>query len=208
MGLSIRGVATIYSAASLAAATKTALANSAEINMRGTNGAILTCEGYYHPAAAAGLVIHILTSPNNELNGAHTAAPNAVLTAAGNLFIAGSLVGLVIVNYSDYVITGTAATYMTGVITANTANTVTCAGGFAGGTNNFWTPADIFGIIGANYDTINFQTFTPTFAAGTWIRESVALSNINMGYIKALVENTDAAQAASLVKLTITRASD
>ena len=69
--------------------------------------------------------------------GTHTAVPHAtIMTDAAALFIVNSLVGLTIVNVTDG---------SSGIIIANTANTVTVAA-LTGGVTNQWNTGDVYTI--------------------------------------------------------------
>ncbi|MBA7597929.1 hypothetical protein ES703_04937 [subsurface metagenome] len=75
--------------------------------------------------------------PTAVYTGAHTAAPHAtIMTDAAALFIVNSLVGLTIVNVTDG---------SSGIIIANTANTVTVIA-LTGGVANLWNTGDVYNI--------------------------------------------------------------
>jgi len=75
---------------------------------------------------------------SGTLTGAQTAAPSAtVMTDAAATFIPGALVGLTILNTTDG---------SSGVITANTATTITCAGGLSGGSDNTFETNDAYSV--------------------------------------------------------------
>ena len=90
-----------------------------------------------------------------------------------------------------------------GVITANTVNTVTVAA-LAGGVLNVWTQNDVYSIPGADYDTIDWDVWNPTFAAGLAFKQTEHYDTAPM-YVKVLVENLDAAQTVTLVAVRATR---
>lgn len=134
-------------------------------------------------AAAAGIRIHVRTSPTNRASGTHTAVFSAlVMTDAAAHFIAGELIGLTIVN-------GT--TGNSGIITGNTELTVT-VGAIVGG----WTTLDTYSIRGADYDTIDFDVWNPTFAANAVLRQT-KIYDTDPLFLKVLVENLDAAVAVA-----------
>jgi len=86
--------------------------------------------------------------------GAHTGAVNStVMTDALAAFVANELIGLIIVNVTDG---------SSGIITANTVNTVAVAA-LAGGITNQWTFGDIYSVGGA------FPQVVPPLAPGAMI---------------------------------------
>lgn len=143
----------------------------------------LTIEARYDAAAVTGIVVHVISSYGDTEGGAHTGGMGvAMLTDANAHFpIPNGLVGLTVVNQTDG---------SSGVITANTETTVTAA--LAGGTANVWNTGDVYYINGAGYDTEDFDTWTPGFAADTFVRETKCMES-DPRYLKVLIENLDAA---------------
>lgn len=95
---------------------------------------------------------------NTGLRGAHTAAVSlTILTDANAQFVAGELVGFTITNVTDG---------STGVVTANTVNTVTVAA-LAGGLTNQWNTGDTYTLSGVGDRTITIRdSFTPAVTNG------------------------------------------
>jgi len=117
----------------------------------------------------------------------------AVLTDAANHFpIIRDLVGLTVVNSTDG---------STGVITANTLHTVTAI--LAGGVANVWNTGDVYYINGAGYDSEDYDTWVPGFAAGTFIRQTKPYSADPRNF-KVLIENLDPAQPVTFVTAAFT----
>lgn len=189
-------VSTILNRASIALSTTTTLAHCIAINL--LNGPIyltLTVKARYNAAAVAGIRIHVRTSPTNQASGIHTAANHlTIMTDAAAHFIVNELVGLTINNVTDG---------SSGVVTANTETTVTVAA-LVGGTLNRWTTGDAYTIPGADYDTVDWDMWTPAFAAGLPVRQTETY-DISPAYIKVLVENLDAGQAVIDVQVVATR---
>lgn len=179
-------VTVVLDEAIIAAPSVTLLINCDAINLsHGPNTLAITIKTTYQAGAVAGARVHVITSPTNSASGTHTAAPSAtVMTDAAAHLQAGELVGLTIVNVTDG---------SSGVITANTETTVTVAA-LAGGTLNQWTVADVYTIEGADYDTDDWDTWNPGFAANTSIIQTKTYDACPM-YVKVLIENQDAAQA-------------
>lgn len=179
----------------IAAATTTVLNDCAAIDMSGGATTLtLTIKAIYDAAAALGIRLHVLTSPTGAAAGLHTAAVSAtILTDATAHWVAGRLVGETVTNVTDG---------STGVITANTVNTATVLA-LAGGTLNVWTLNDVYSIAGGGYDTVNWDTWNPFFAANTVIMETRAYG-VAPAFVKVLVENLDAAQPVTIVELTAT----
>ncbi|GAJ00424.1 unnamed protein product, partial [marine sediment metagenome] len=104
----------------------------------------------------------ITTLADCEVGGTHTAADHAtIMTDAAAHFVADELVGLTINNVTDV---------SSGVITANTENTVTVAA-LAGGAANQWTTGDAYTIIGV---AINLSDGEHTLAITVRARYDVA----------------------------------
>jgi len=154
----------------------------------------ITIEAQYNALATAGIKIHVRASPYSEVIGQHTGANGAVMLTDENAHFGGvnELVGLVIHNVNDDSI---------GVITANTLTTITAALG--GGTDNLWDTDDYYFIVGANYDTEDWDVFEPNFAAGAFIRQTKIYESDPFG-VKVLVENLDTVQTVTDVKVTAT----
>jgi hypothetical protein len=188
-------VANVLSVTPLAAASITTLLNCTAINLlNGPQTLALTIRARYNATATRGLRIHVVSSPNNVSTGTHTAALNPlVMTDATAHFIVNELVGLTIINTTDG---------SSGVITANTETTVSVAA-LAGGTLNTWTTADAYSITGSNYDTVDIDTWNPTFTVGAVLRQT-KIYDSDVAYMKVLVENLDAVQAVTDIVITAT----
>lgn len=154
----------------------------------------ITIEAQYNALATAGIKIHVRASPYSQVIGQHTGANGAVMLTDDNAHFGGvdELVGLVIHNVDDDSI---------GVITANTLTTITAALG--GGTDNLWDTDDYYFIVGANYDTEDWDVFEPNFTAGAFIRQTKVYEPDPFG-VKVLVENLDTVQTVTDVKVTAT----
>lgn len=148
----------------------------------------LTIEARYDVAAVAGIVVHVISSYGDSEGGTHTGGMGvAMLTDANAHFrIPNGLVGLTVVNQTDG---------SSGVITANTETTVTAV--LAGGATNLWNTGDVYYINGAGYDTEDFDTWTPAFAADTFVRETKCMES-DPRYLKVLIENLDAADVTDV----------
>ncbi len=152
----------------------------------------LTVEASYDAAAIAGIKVHVRTSLTDYASGSHTGADGAAaLTNAEAHFVDDELVGLTVKNLTDG---------SSGVITANTETGVTAT--LAGGTDNDWDSGDAYIIEGAGYDTEDWDSFTPAFNAGSSIRQTEHY-DVDPVFLKVLVENLDAAQAVTDVKIII-----
>ena len=142
----------------------------------------LTVKARYDGAAALGIRIHVITSPTNEAIGIHDAVASlTIMTDSTAHLVAGEMVDLTILNVTDG---------SSGVITANTETTVTVAA-LAGGVTNQWNTDDVFSIVGADYDTEDWDVWNPAFAVGGVLRETNHYDTGPM-YVKVLVENLDA----------------
>ncbi|GAJ13345.1 unnamed protein product, partial [marine sediment metagenome] len=73
-----------------------------------------------------------------------------------------------------------------------------------GGTNNNWDTGDAYIIEGAGYDTEDWSSFTPTFDAGSSIRQTEHY-DVDPVFLKAFVENLDGAEAVTNVKIIMAR---
>ncbi len=155
----------------------------------------LTVEAVYNAAAVLGIRVHVRTSPTNDATGTHTpaGASATIMTDANALFQVNELVGLRINNSTDG---------SSGVVTANTLTTVTVAA-LAGGTTDTWQQNDVYSIPGADYDTIDWDVWNPSFTAGAAIRQTQHY-DVSPGYVKVLVENLDAAQTVTDVTVRAT----
>ncbi|GAI67072.1 unnamed protein product, partial [marine sediment metagenome] len=89
-----------------------------------------------------------------------------------------------------------------GAITDNTATGVTAT--LVGGTDNDWDTDDAYIIEGAGYDTEDWSSFTPTFSAGSSIRQTEHY-DVDPVYLKVLVENLDGDEAVTDVKIIMAR---
>lgn len=155
----------------------------------------LTVEARYNAGAALGLRVHVITSPTGTATGAHTAVLNAlVMTDANAHFIANTLIGLRINNTTDG---------SSGVITANTENTVTVAA-LVGGVLDVWTTDDAYTIPGADYDTEDWDVWDAVFPAGRILQQTEHYDT-SPAYLKVLIENLDAGQTITDVIVRATR---
>jgi len=147
----------------------------------------LTVSAQYHALAAAGIKIHVISSPGNSIGGRHTGGMGvALLTDANAHFrVPNGLVGLRVNNGVDG---------SEGVIVANTATTVTAV--LAGGIANVWNTGDDYWITGAGYDTEDFDTWTPGFTPGAFIQQTKVYES-DPHSLKILVENLDVAQSVA-----------
>ena len=147
----------------------------------------LTVSAQYHATAAAGIKIHVISSPGNSIGGTHTGGMGvALLTDANAHFrVPNGLVGLRVNNGVDG---------SEGVIVANTATTVTAV--LAGGTANVWNTGDDYWITGAGYDTEDFDTWTPGFTPGAFMQQTKCYES-DPHSLKILVENLDVAQSVT-----------
>lgn len=181
--------------ANILATATTLLVNCDAIDLsHGPASFAITIKVTYLPGAAAGITVHVITSPTNSASGTHTAAPSATIMTDGAAHLqAGELVGLTIVNVTDG---------SSGVITANAETTVTVAA-LEGGTLNEWTVDDVYTIEGADYDTEDWDTWNPGFAVNTSIRQTKVYEGDAM-YVKVLIENLDALQPVVDVEVTAT----
>lgn len=172
----------------IAAATTTTLAVCAAIDLRAGYATLaLTVKARYNALATQGIRIHVRTSPTNSATGTHTGGVHlTIMTDAAAHFVLNELVGLIIMNVPDG---------SSGVITANTETTVTVAA-LVGGTLNQWSLNDIYSIAGADFDTVDWDVWNPTFAAGAVLRQTKHYDTDPM-YIKVLVENLDPAQTVT-----------
>jgi len=184
-------MATIINLAALAAATTTTLAQCAAIDLRrGQPTLALTIKAIYG-AGTRGLRVHVRTSPTNSATGTHPGAINlTVMTDPTAHFRVNELIGLTILNVTDG---------SSGVITANTLNTVTVAA-LAGGVTNQWNPGDAYSIAGADYDATDWDVWDTAFTASVALRETENYDTDPV-YVKVLVENLDPAVAVTLLRV-------
>jgi len=154
----------------------------------------LTIQARYDAAATAGIRVHVITSPTGADAGTHTGGMGVAMLTDDNAHfrIPNGLVGLTIYNDTDG---------SSGVITGNTETTVTAV--LAGGTNNVWNTGDTYTINGAGYDTEDFDTWDPGFAAGTFIRQTKVYDPDPI-WFKVLIENLDPAKAVTDVSVLFT----
>lgn len=192
----VKTATTILDEASIDPLTTTGLDDCDEIGLaNGFRTLSLTVKARYDVAATQGIIVHVRSSPTNDATGIHTAVPNAlVMTDANAHFIAGELVGLTIENVTDG---------SSGVITANTETTVTVAA-LIGGTTNQWNTNDVYSVDGADYDTEDWDTWTPAFAIDSVLRQTKNY-NISPMYLKVLIENLDPIQTVTDVEVISTR---
>lgn len=150
----------------------------------------LTVQARYDAAATAGIRVHVITSPTGTDGGTHTGVMGALLIDENAHFrIPDGLVGLRVYNGADG---------SSGVITGNTETTVTAV--LAGGTANVWNTGDDYWITGAGYDTEDFDTWEPGFAAGTFIRQTKVYEPDPI-WFKVLIENLDPVNAVTDVSV-------
>ena len=194
-GAGEKGVTEILNEATIAAAATTVLADCAAIDMSDRAKSLALTISALYGAAAQGIRVHVITSPTNDDTGTHTAANHAtILTDIANAYwVVNRLVGLTVYNVTDG---------SSGVITANTINTVTVAA-LAGGTLNQWTTNDVYSIPGADYDTVDWHVFDAQFAANLPVVET-RVYEVSAAYIKVLIENLDPGVAVTLVKVNAT----
>ncbi|MBA7589909.1 hypothetical protein ES708_32006 [subsurface metagenome] len=153
----------------------------------------LTVQARYDAAATAGIRVHVITSPTGTDGGTHTGVMGALLIDDNAHFrIPDGLVGLTVNNGTDG---------SSGVITGNTETTVTAV--LAGGVANVWNPGDDYWITGAGYDTEDFDTWEPGFAADTFIRQTKVYEPDPV-FMKVLIENLDPAQSVTDVSALFT----
>lgn len=188
--------ATILTLAAIAAATTSRLADCTAINLVTTPLLMsITVKGRYNAAAIAGIRVHARTSTTNQAAGTHTAANHlTIMTDAVAHFIVNELIGLTINNTTDG---------SSGVITANTETTVTVAA-LLGGTLNQWTTLDAYTIPGADFDSVDWDTWLASFAAGLPVRQTEDYDICPM-YVKFLIENLDLAQPVTDVQVIVAR---
>ncbi|MBU0847450.1 hypothetical protein KKH23_09730 [Patescibacteria group bacterium] len=190
-----KGLSEVLNQATIAAGVTTTLNDCMGLNLGYCQRTLaLTVEAMYDALATAGIRVHVISSYGDSEGGTHTGAMGAaVLTdAAAHFPIPNGLVGLTVNNSTDG---------SSGVITANTINTVTAV--LAGGTANVWNTDDVYYINGAGYDTADFDTWSPAFAAGTFIRQTKPYLS-DPGYLKVLIENLDLLQAVTVVTASFT----
>ena len=190
-----KGQSEILDEAAIAAATITTLADCGDLDLGDCPRQLcLTIEALYDAAATQGIRVHVISSYGGSTGGTHTGGMGvAVLTDAANHFpIIRDLVGLTVVNSTDG---------STGVITANTLHTVTAI--LAGGVANVWNTGDVYYINGAGYDSEDYDTWVPGFAAGTFIRQTKPYSADPRNF-KVLIENLDPAQPVTFVTAAFT----
>ena len=72
-----------------------------------------------------------------------------------------------------------------------------------GGTLNVWTTTNVYSIPGADYDTVNWATMTPFFAANTR-QVQTQVFEVDPAFVKVLVENLDAGVAVTIVEVIAT----
>lgn len=187
---------TILNEPNIALGTTSGLDDCAAINLSGGPQTLaLTVKARYNAGAVQGIIVHVRSSPTNDATGVHTAVASlTIMTNANAHFIVDELVGLTIENVTDG---------SSGVVTANTENTVTVAA-LAGGVTNQWNTNDVYSIDGADYDTKDWDTWTPAFAINTVLRQTKNYNTSPM-YLKVLVENLDPAQAVTDVEIISTR---
>ncbi len=186
---------TVLDEAAIAAATTTTLGHCTNIDLaHGPATLALTIEALYNAAAVAGIRLHIRTSYTDLASGTHTGGMAAALLTDANAHFgnANELVGLTVHNVTDG---------SSGPITANTLTTITAV--LAGGIDNLWDTNDEYFIVGAIFDTEDFDVWEPQFAAGAFVRETKVYET-DPFVMKVLVENLDAAQPVTDVLVVAT----
>ncbi|GAH53677.1 unnamed protein product, partial [marine sediment metagenome] len=191
----IKRTTDVLDEASIAASEITTLADCKGINLVELPSSLtVTVEATYNAGAVQGIEVHLRTSLTGRAIGTHTGADGvAALTDAEANFVVGELIGLTIKNLTDG---------SSGVITANTATEVTAT--LVGGTNNDWDAGDAYIIEGAGYDTEDWDSFVPTFGAGSSIRQTEHY-DVDPVFLKVFVENLDEAEAVTDIKIVIAR---
>ena len=154
----------------------------------------LTIEALYNGAATAGIRIHIRTSYTDMASGLHTGGMGVALLTDANAHFGNvnELVGLTVHNVTDG---------STGPITANTLTTITAA--LVGGTDNAWDTNDEYFIVGAIFDTEDWDVWNPSFALGAFVRETKHYDT-DPFVMKVLIENLDAVNAVDDVLVVAT----
>lgn len=186
---------TVLTVSPLAFATTTHLGDCANIDLaHGPATLALTIEALYNVAAVAGIKIHVRSSYTDLAEGLHTGGMGVALLTDDDAHFGtdDELIGLTVHNVTDG---------STGAITANTLTTITAA--LAGGIANVWNTNDEYFIVGAIYDTEDFDVWDPAFAAGEFIRQTKVYETDPLE-MKVLVENLDAAQDVTDVKVVAT----
>jgi len=173
---------TVLNEAAIAGGITTTLGHCTDIDLsHGPATLALTIEALYNAGATQGIRLHIRTSYTDLASGTHTGGIGVALLTddAAHFGSADELVGLTVHNVTDGSI---------GEITANALTTITAA--LAGGIDNLWDTDDEYFIVGAIYDTEDFDTFEPTFDAGEFIRETKVYET-DPQEMKVLIENLD-----------------
>ena len=184
--------ATIIDLATLLAATTTTLAQCTAIDLSDGQATLALTVAAIYGAGTRGLRVHVRTSPTNSVTGTHPGAINlTVMTDPTAHFIVNELIGLTILNVTDG---------SSGVITANTINTVTVVA-LAGGATNQWNPNDVYSIAGADYDSEDWDVWDAAFTASVALRETEVYDTDSV-YAKVLIENLDPAVAVTLLTVT------
>ena len=184
-------ITTLLNEAIIAAATTTRSANCIALNLIDqTPYLALTVKARYALGATQGIRVHVVTSPTNSATGTHTpAAPSlTIMTDAAAHFVADELIGLTIVNVTDG---------SSGVITDNDETTVTVVALDGGGATDQWNQNDVYSIVGADYDTEDWDVWTPAFAAEGVLRQT-KIYQTDPAYLKVLIENLDAGQVTDV----------
>lgn len=111
-----------------------------------------------------------------------------VMTDVAASFVSGALVGLTIYDTTDG---------SSGVVTANTATTITCSGGLSGGTLNIWTTGDTYTVTitgshtSANTPIIMTDANTEPFKPNLWVGWTIYNeTDLSSGVITANDEQT------------------
>lgn len=180
---------TILNEANIALGETTALVDCAALDLTaGPATLALTVKARYGVAATQGIRVHVVSSPTNLATGTHPGVISLlVMTDLTAHFIVNELIGLTIVNVTDG---------SSGVVTANTETTVTCAAGLVGGVTNQWNPGDAYSIAGADFDTEDWDVWTPAFVANTVLRQTKVYETDPL-FVKVLIENLDPAVAVT-----------
>jgi len=177
-----KAVAGLLNCDTVLAGTTSSLYNSGSLSLNECSRFLaLTIEARYAAAATKGIKVHVITSIGNSDGGTHTGGDDAPSLSddSAHFRIPNGLVGLRVYNGTDG---------SSGVITGNTETTVTAV--LAGGVANVWNSGDDYWITGAGYDTEDFDTWEPGFAADTFIRQTKVYEPDPI-FMKVLIENMD-----------------
>ena len=185
---------TVLDEAVIAADTTTTLGDCANIDLaHGPATLALTVEAIYNAAAVAGIKLHIRTSYTDLASGLHTGLMGVALLTDDDAHFGNDdeLIGLTVHNVTDG---------STGEITANTLTTITAALG--GGLADVWNTDDEYFIVGAIFDTEDWDVWEPAFADGAFVRQT-KVYEVDPLEMKVLVENLEAPAAETVTDVKI-----